>query len=90
MLARSHHPHAPTHAQHATANDPARRTTRNPGWQIRANSRPSTMLTTRLTFVLASSLLVAPALAFGAVPACADMDAPLFSMLMDELFSPGE
>ena len=50
------------------------------------------MLTTRLiyTFVLASSLLVAPALAFGAVPACADMDAPLFSMLMDELFSPGE
>ena len=52
----------------------------------------STMLTTRLTytFVLASSLLLAPALAFGAVPACVDMDAPSFSMLMDELFSPGE
>ena len=44
-----------------------------------------TMLTTRFTFVLASSLLLAPALAFGAVPACVDMDAPSFSMLMDEL-----
>ena len=47
------------------------------------------MLTTRLTytFVLASSLLVAPAHAFGAVPACVDMDmdAPSFSMLMDQL-----
>ena len=45
------------------------------------------MLTTRLTytFVLASSLLLAPALAFGAVPACVDMDAPSFSMLMDQL-----
>eukprot|EP00964_Phaeocystis_antarctica_P113536 scaffold77555_cov53-Phaeocystis_antarctica.AAC.3 len=54
------------------------------------------MFTTRLTFVLASSLLLAPALAFGAVPACVDMDAPSFSMLMDELaaevgfFAPGE
>ena len=51
---------------------------------------------TRLNFVLASSLLVAPALAFGAVPACVDMDAPSFSMLMDGLaaevgfFAPGE
>ena len=43
------------------------------------------MFTTRLTFVLASSLLLAPALAFGAVPACVDMDAPSFSMLMAEL-----
>ena len=54
------------------------------------------MLTTRPTFVLAFSLLVAPAHAFGAIPACVDMDAPSFSMLMDLLaaqvgfFSPGE
>ena len=61
-----------------------------------AQQKASTMFTTRLTFVLASSLLLAPALAFGAVPACVDMDAPSFSMLMDELaaevgfFAPGE
>ena len=50
-----------------------------------AQQKASTMFTTRLTFVLASSLLLAPALAFGAVPACVDMDAPSFSMLMDQL-----
>ena len=49
----------------------------------------------RFTIILACSL-VDPALAFGAVPACTDMDSPSFSALTNELaaevglFSPGE
>ena len=49
----------------------------------------------RCTIILACSL-VDPTLAFGAVPACTDMDSPSFSALTNELaaevglFSPGE